>query len=527
MQRNFNSLKNQSFDVLVCGGGIYGAWTAYDAALRGLKVAIVDKNDWAGATSSASSKLIHGGLRYLETLDFKLVRKSLEERSMLLTTAPHRVWPLRFGIPVYESNRLGKIKLKIGLTLYDFLAGKLSRSIKHRYHSQKEFTNRFPSLKSSKLKGGFTYADAQTDDARFVLELIDGACSAGAVCVNYCEVVNFEEKHGKLSGAVLFDRVNDAAVTIEVSQVVDAMGRYSPLVQPDRNICRLTKGIHLIMPSILMDEALLLTAKSDGRVFFAIPWYGLTLLGTTDTNYVGDNDNVRIHNEDIHYLLSEANQVFDVNWTERDIIGKFAGIRVLQQSQQDNPTKITRDWDLRISENGLLSSIGGKFTSAREDAAIIVDKLCANLGVQAKCQTFGKTFPWLSDIDYLSLVTTSLSKAEHLGIDAESALWIVKRHGQRSASVFQLCEENPALASRIRTELPFILADLVFCACHENVIHLDDLLRRRMPLLILAKILPEEMSHLAEITAKALAWDSEKTEAEITRCLQIQAALEE
>ena len=194
MQRDFSQIKNQHFDVLICGGGIYGAWTAYDAALRGLKVAIVDQGDWACATSSASSKLIHGGLRYLESLDFKLVRKTLAERQMLLKTAPHRVWPLRFGVPVYKDSRLGSFRLNIGLSLYDFLAGSVPKDQHYRRYTRTDFAERFPCLDSAGLKAGYTYLDAQTDDARFVLELIDGAQAIGAVCLNYCKVTPFYRK---------------------------------------------------------------------------------------------------------------------------------------------------------------------------------------------------------------------------------------------------------------------------------------------------------------------------------------------
>ena len=184
MKRDFSLLAGRHFDLLVCGGGIYGAWTAYDAALRGLSVAIIEQGDWAAATSSASSKLIHGGLRYLETYDFKLVRKAILERQMLLEMAPHRVWPLRFGVPVYADSRIGTLQLKAGLILYDFLAGFPGPDIAHHHFDRKAFAERFSALDSEGLKGGFTYGDAQTDDARLVLELIAGAMAAGAMCVN-------------------------------------------------------------------------------------------------------------------------------------------------------------------------------------------------------------------------------------------------------------------------------------------------------------------------------------------------------
>ena len=183
MKRGFSLLAGSHFDLLVCGGGIYGAWTAYDAALRGLRVAIVEQGDWAGATSSASSKLIHGGLRYLETYDFKLVRKAISERERLLELAPHRVWPLRFGVPIYRGSRVGTLKLKAGLLLYDFLAGVSGTDAAHRHFDRGEFSVRFPALDQRGLKGGFSYGDAQTDDARLVLELIAGAIGEGAVCL--------------------------------------------------------------------------------------------------------------------------------------------------------------------------------------------------------------------------------------------------------------------------------------------------------------------------------------------------------
>jgi glycerol-3-phosphate dehydrogenase len=245
------------------------------------------------------------------------------------------------------------------------------------------------------------------------------------------------------------------------------------------------------------------------------------LLGTTDTNYDGNIENVLITHEDINYLLSEANQLLKaVNWTEQDIIGKFVGLRVLQQSNNDNPSRISRDWVLKASPNGLLSSIGGKFTSAREDAAVIVDTLCEQLGIQAACQTFGRAFPWLFGTDYQSLLDISLPKAQQLGIDKDSAIWLVRRHGNRVSEVFQICENDAHLVKRIKPELPFIMADLVFCVRHEMVLHLDDVLRRRTPLLILTKITSAQITQLTKITAKILGWDAKKTNDELNKCLQ-------
>ncbi|MCK9636157.1 MAG: glycerol-3-phosphate dehydrogenase/oxidase [Methylobacter tundripaludum] len=513
MKRDFTQLADRHFDVLVCGGGIYGAWTAYDAALRGFKVAIVDQGDWASGTSSASSKLIHGGLRYLESLDFKLVKKALREREMLKKAAPHRVWPLRFGIPVFKGSRLNGIRLKLGLMLYDFLAGTLYSGQVHRHFSRAAFAERFPRLNSSLLTGGFTYADAQTDDARLVLELIDGALSAGAVCVNYCKVTDFIEDKGQVCGAKVQDRVNGKTAIVYARQIVNATGQWTI-----ESGCRLTKGVHLILPKVLGNEALLLTAKSDGRVFFMIPWYGLTLLGTTDTDYTGDVDRVCVEADEVDYLLTEANQVLDVNWTEADIIGRYAGLRVLKQSLKTAPSTVSRDWELKVAKNGLLTSIGGKITSAREDAAQIVNTLCENLGRNEPCRTNGRPFPWLPDQDYRLWEEQALAEAVTLGIDGESAQWLVRRHAKRVSAIFQLIERDAELAKRITPTLPFIFADLVFCAENEMVVHLDDLLRRRIPLLILAKMTEAELRYLAEMTAKTRGWDEATLNNELGNC---------
>lgn len=521
MQRDFSKLDDQSFDVLVCGGGIYGAWTAYDAALRGLKVAIVDRGDWACATSSASSKLIHGGLRYLESLNFKLVKKSLLERQMLMKAAPHRVWPLRFGIPVYAHGRLDRIRLWLGLTLYDLLAGMRSHSEMHRHFSQAEFAGHFPYLESSSLLGGFTYLDAQTDDARFVLELIDGALAAGAACLNYCEVTGFFEEKGRICGAYLLDKISGRAGRVHARQVVNTTGQWLAATQQGQESCRLTKGVHLILPKVLNNEALLLTAKQDGRVFFMIPWYGLTLLGTTDTDYRGDIEQIEVEKNDIRYLLNEANRVLKtVNWTESDIIGQYAGLRVLKQSTESAPSSVSRDWELETADNGLLISIGGKFTSAREDTAQIVDKICENLKLDAPSQTYGRSFPWLPEMDFKKWSESAKNEATKLGIDEESADWLIRRHGKRVAKIFSLIDNNPGSARRIFSHLPFIIADLVFSARHEMAVHLEDLLRRRMPLLVLMRMTHAEIFHLAEIAAQELNWSGKTINEEVEFCYQ-------
>lgn len=520
MKRDFSLLAGRQFDLLVCGGGIYGAWTAYDAALRGLRVAIVEQGDWASATSSASSKLIHGGLRYLESYDFRLVRKALAERQMLLAMAPHRIWPLRFGVPVYADSRIGTFQLKAGLTLYDFLAGRPGPDMAHRHFDQQSFAGHFPAIDIAGLKGGFTYGDAQTDDARLVLELVAGATAAGAVCVNYCRLTGVIEEGGRACGATVQDRICDASAKISARQIVNTTGQWTAASKQGRDWCRLDKGIHLVMPAVLSDEALLLTAKSDGRVFFMIPWYGLTLLGTTDQDYSGDLDDVAVEPQEVAYLLAEANHYLRTAWTEKDVIGSYAGLRVMKRDDEDSPSAASRDWELKTADNGLHYSIGGKLTSAREDASCIVDAVCGQLGVAAPCATWSRAFPWTPAQDFAAWLAGVSAQASRLGIDRESAKWLVRRHGKRAEDVFRIIAGDSRLAGRITPALPFIHADLLYCARTEMAVHLDDLLRRRMPLLILAKLDENALRRLAEAVAPAMGWDEAAIDREIEACLR-------
>jgi glycerol-3-phosphate dehydrogenase len=517
MKRDFATLDGE-FDLLVCGGGIYGAWTAYDATLRGLKVALVEQGDWASATSSSSSKLIHGGLRYLETFDFRLVRKALKERKMLLQAAPHRVWSLRFGVPVYADSRNGTLLLKAGLTLYDTLAGFPGEPMRHHHHGQQEFSGHFPFLEDAGLKGGFTYGDAQTDDARLVLELVAGALAQGAVCVNYAKLTAWDEERGKVCGATVQDEVSGAAARVRARQCVSTAGQWTTATAQGKAWCRLSKGIHLVLPALQTSEAILLTAKEDGRVFFIIPWYGRTLLGTTDTDYRGDIERVAVEDADVDYLLAAANGYLKTAWTKQDVIGSYAGVRVLKQSDAEHPSAASRDWELKTDSSGLHFVVGGKLTSAREDATVVVDAVCAQLGVAAGCATRDKDFPWTPQQDFAAWSEQNTVRAQQLGIDAECAKWLMRRHGARIDRVFDIVNETPQLAVRIVSELPFIYADLLLCARDEMVVHLPDLLRRRMPLLILAKMKTADLLHFAELLAPALGWDTDRIIREAEAC---------
>jgi glycerol-3-phosphate dehydrogenase len=327
------------------------------------------------------------------------------------------------------------------------------------------------------------------------------------------------DTYGQTTGAEVIDLVDHDTLKVNAKQIVNTTGRWQSEYPEANTWCRLSKGIHLVLPKVLNDHALLLTAKSDGRVFFIIPWYGLSLLGTTDTHYSGDINQLNIEQQEIDYLLNEANHYLPhVNWQEKDILGQFAGLRVLRQSDDTSPSSVSRDWELKTLPNGLHLSIGGKITSAREDASKIVDIVTSNLGLMEDCKTRNKAFPWKPAIPYSDWLTMTIQQGLQLGIDFESLHWLIRRHGNRVTKVFALVEHEPSLNKRLLPCLPFILADFTFCVQHEMVVHLEDILRRRIPLVILAKISLPELRQMAKLTGDIMNWTHSRIESELEHC---------
>jgi glycerol-3-phosphate dehydrogenase len=492
MQRNFDALNN-SFDLLVIGGGIYGAWTAYDAALRGLKVALVEKKDWGSGTSQSSSKLIHGGLRYLEHGWFGLVRKSLQERKRLLRLAPHRISPLCFLLPIYEDSRLKRWALKIGLSLYDLLAPSDFRMRKHRFLSKEEVLTTLPFLSGKKMLGGFEFFDAQTDDARCTLEIVWGALQANAVCVNHTEVTHLLRVKDRVCGVLVKDSETGKTLEIQSKITVNTAGPWCEHLEKTENetrrFTRLTRGAHLVMPLLSKDRAMLLSTRLDRRVFFLLPWYGATLLGTTDTDYYGNPNDLNdcVSAEETTYLLEEANRYLDVPWSAKDILGSFVGLRALKRGSKP-PSSISREWILEEPEKNFLLSLGGKFTSARMDAAQIVDRVSKMLGISSSHPTEERPFPWCPKVNFQEWKQEKIQEGISLGLDAETAHHACHRFGSTVDLLFSLIRKDPALANRIVPEHPFCQGEVKHAALHEMARTSEDIFRRRIPLSILSKI---------------------------------------
>jgi glycerol-3-phosphate dehydrogenase len=401
MQRNLTALTEATFDLLILGGGIFGAGVARDAALRGLRVALVDARDFASGTSSRSSKLIHGGFRYLEQHDFALVAESCRERRILREIAPHRVKPLPMLLPVYYGDARPLWLLRLGMTLYDILA--LYRNIAaHRTLSREAALELEPSLRDAELHGAIRFFDCQEDDARFCIDNILHAAKLEAVCANYCEVIGFRQEGGAIAAARVRDALSGAAFEIRARVFINAAGPWVERVaalaaDPAGAAPRLspTKGVHILLPRLTNSHAIFFQGRKDSRMMFVIPWHDCTMVGTTDTDFHGDPASVAADAADVEYLLDEARSLFPHRrLAASDVITTFAGIRPLTASDSANPSARSRDHQILRTGKNLLSISGGKYTTYRRIAQQAVDEVYHLLGLRPpKCRTAQTALP--------------------------------------------------------------------------------------------------------------------------------------
>jgi glycerol-3-phosphate dehydrogenase len=484
MRRDLQALGDGTFDVLVLGGGITGAGVALDAVLRGLRVALIDKGDFASGTSSISSKLVHGGLRYLEHGDFRLVYEALHERRRLLRNAPHLVHPLRFVVPFLAGARVPPWKWRVGLVLYDLLAGagNLRRS---RPRSAASLHREFPGLRAAGLSGGAEFFDAQMDDARLCLAVLQSAARHGAVIANYVEAVGFEHAGGVLGGVRARDHLTGGELTVRARQVVNATGPWGDAVRRlagDGGAPRLrpTKGVHLVAPGRGLPAAFLLLHPDDGRVFFVMPWMNKTLIGTTDTEADATPDDARVTAGDAEYLLRGHNYYFSPELSGADVLGLFAGLRPLLGTRPGGPSERTREFRVDTSPTGLLSVAGGKYTTYRHMAEVVTDAVVRRLGLRRRCRTRGFRLDGAPTGDggaFAAAATTSLERS--FALDGESARHLVGRYGTRAADVAGYLRRDPGLARRVVPGEPELLAEFAYQRDQEMAVRPADFLLRR------------------------------------------------
>ncbi len=480
---SINKLKSEHFDVLVVGGGITGAGCALDAATRGLNVALVEQRDLSSGTSSRSSKLIHGGLRYLEQFDFALVREALRERGLLAhTVGPHLIRPISFLIPL-TSRIWQRVYFGAGVLLYDLLALSSKHPFaRHRHLSRRAALELMPGLKSSSLIGGIIYHDAQVDDARYTVAVARTAARHGAVVATSTEVVGLTLADGKVVGAKLRDVETGNSFDVSATKVINATGVWIDQIQdmagPAGIKVEAAKGVHIVVPGHCIDGNTGVVVRTDKSVLFIIPWGNQWLLGTTDTAWHLDRNHPAASGADIDYLLEQANTVLQRRLTADDVVGVFAGLRPLIEGTDDDTTKLSREHAVAEATPGLISIAGGKLTTYRVMAADAIDRAAEGLG-RAVPDSRTAEVPLIGADDWDQWKDSAAELASAHELDAvlvERLLW---RHGSRIADVLGIAESDTDL----KEVLPggrYLAAEVVHAVRHEGALHLDDVLARRM-----------------------------------------------
>jgi glycerol-3-phosphate dehydrogenase len=533
------ALTQPTFDLLVIGGGINGAGIARDAAMRGLSVAVVEQGDFASGTSSKSSKLIHGGLRYLENYEFALVLEASRERDHLRRhLAPHLVHPMPFVFPVFRGDPVGRLRLSAGLWVYDGLAA-FRNIARHRSWGQKTTLRHEPRLRADGLRGSMHYYDCWTDDARLTLETVQSAIAEGAVACNHLGVTALLRTDGELSGARVTDRLTGASFSIAARQIVNAAGpwldRVRALDEPDgKPVLRLTKGVHIVVPRERVGNrnAIVLRAPRDGRVMFAIPWEHQTLVGTTDTDYDARPEDVAADANDVRYLLEAVNAYFPAaRLEESDVIGAYAGLRPLvapPTSQSETPSETSREEEIFESTSGLLSLGGGKLTTYRRVAEKVVDRVVARLQARmperrfAPCRTGDVPLPGarVDDPDkggfrgFAKRLRTSVPA----GVDEGIVRHWLHRYGTAAQGLIARVAGHPEALRAIVDDLPYRRIEVTRAAESEMAETVDDVLRRRVPVSFRhADGGVEAAADVGALMADALGWDATATAAAVER----------
>ena len=526
LRRAPDRLDRQDVDILIVGGGATGAAIAWDAALRGYTVALIEKGDFAQATSGASSKMIHGGLRYLANLEIGLVREALRERRIWRHAAPHLVTPLPFLIPT--SGWIDKLVLRVGLGLYDLLslsAPKLPFAAphlpRHSALSRKEAAATEPVLAGIATRGALRYYDCQMHmPERLAWEMLRGAAEAGATILNYAELTAFRQNGRQITGAEFIDRLNGRPHTVNARCIVNATGPWADkliqLVQIEPNakahppgapLIRHSKGIHLITRPLSHRHAIAVLDRSAH--FFVLPWRGHSLLATTDTPFTGNPDDVRVEEADIALLLDTVNTGLpDARLTRDDVLFGYAGLRPLV-ADPANPTADTYgasrgseilDHGAEGGPAGLISAIGGKWTTSRSLAEKVVDRIGMQLDHSPRpCLTAHRLLPGSEPPEHALTETVSLPD------DTREFLW--QCYGNRMDELLGLIAETPALAAPLTTERPEIGAQIVYAARAEMALTLEDAVFRRTGLCTLGDPGATAIAAAAELMAAALGWD--------------------
>lgn len=524
--KNLQRLQNETFDICIIGGGASGAGCALDAALRGFKVTLIEKKDFASETSSKSTKLIHGGVRYLEqafkNLDFaqlKQVRHGLEERQIVLQNAPHLARPLPLLTPVFSWFE--GLYFTIGLRMYDFFAkgDALPRS---RWLSKKETLLRMPSLDAKKLHSAVLYFDGQLDDARYCLALAHAADEAGVVVANYTELVGLQkDTNGKLTEALVRPTEGEATFGIKAKLFINCTGALADHVRLMANAklskrIRPSKGVHVVLPYEVLksDDAMLIPKTSDGRVVFAIPFEGQLLLGTTDTDYNDLDKEPILDSQEVDFLLDTLTRYLAKRPDKSQVKAGFGGLRpLLAASESASTKKLVRDHEVEHDPtSNLVSLLGGKWTTYRYMAKDTIDKACELLSVERECTTAQHLL--VGGEDYAFEDWKIIQTVYRLAKDIAKNL--IRKYGSRAHKVARLTQDNIIWAQRLVEKYPFIQAEVIYQVREEMALTLRDVFARRTRLEILDwEAVLEALPIVADLMAQELGWTSAQKQQQI------------
>ena len=528
-------LDQEQFDVLVIGGGITGAGVALDAAARGYRVALVEKADFASGTSSKSTKLAHGGIRYLPQFDFAMIREGVIERGLMVRHAPFLVRPLPFVIPVYEHmpwpsslpvrppTDFGlSLVLDIGLWMYDLMAGRLNIG-RHKRISAEETLRRVPKLRHAGLKKALLYYDAQTNDAQLTVTVLRTAAQFGAVVTNYTQVTGFTRANGKLNGAVVCDVLTGQEVTVLARHIINATGVFAEQVaaltgDESKATVEPSKGIHLVVARErlrISNTAVVLPETEDGRILYIIPWSARAIIGTTDTG-TGDLDDPQASPADIAYLLKHVNKYLEADLTDDDILSVYAGYRPLVKSRGARAAELSRTHVVLQEVNGMVTIVGGKLTTYRRMAQDTVDVLSKRDGMPTSHPT--QKLLLSGAIGWRSTRHAIEARGQQLELAQDSIEHLAFTFGSNAHAVLDLIEKDERLGKRLLSDLPYLLAEVVYACQAEMAMTLEDVLARRTRIILEdadrgAGIAPE----VAALIADELGWSSDYTRAQVEK----------
>lgn len=535
-QRLLKSIQSERFDLVIIGGGITGAGVFRDAAMRGLKVALLEMRDFAYGTSSRSSKLVHGGLRYLEMLNFGLVFESTHERARLMRLSRNLVRPLPFLFPVYRTSRVGLAKVTAGMWLYDILAT-FSNYRMHRLLMKNSLLRLEPLLRSEGLKGGVLYYDAVTDDSRLTLETILAGLAAGGIALNYAEARALHASQGRVKSLAVVDRLTGTEYEVSTGCVVCAVGPWTESVLSMLGAVgprlRPTKGAHIVLAHevLPLSHAIVMSSPVDHRVMFAIPWRGFTVIGTTDTDFSGDPSETFADKSDVNYLLTTVNHYFpSLNVTPNDVIGTWAGVRPLiapSASAALNPSQVSREHEVAVDPKGVVAVAGGKLTTYRVMAADVLKKAAPFLPQKSRGSSPTKKapLPYSAGFAAESDIQSLLAELKSRPLPPGSAEHLLLNYGANALEILEKYRsQDPSLLEPLCPPLPFLRFEVLYAAQSEMALTVEDVLCRRIPILLVDS---QKASYIApavtDLMADIMGWDSLQKEAQTSHIKSLAA----